>query len=769
MKNAILTILISVFLPTTAYSQKVISGNVTDANHKGVPHANVVLLSADSSFVNGSETDANGGFRIEDHKNNGKIIRVTCLGHETVTLNTDNRSKYHIKLHEKPEMLDEVVVKSPETPYRLDGNKLVTTVKGTPLAKLGTLNRVLEFVPGIIPSGNGVTVFGKGSPTFYINGKKVHNTAEIRRIDVKDIKAIELIKNPGAQYSGTDRAVINIKTARKPGEGLSIFNVNWLQAAHNWSADEMLNMNYRSGRFDLFGMLYLTRSYGYQDSESSYSIHSETPLKLNNRYKTFSPTKMAEGYVGFDYYLTKSNSFGLRYTHRHTDTDGRMDYNTEAFSNGAVTDRQRYNSSYSIPRDMDRVGAYYDGWIKRLVKINFNAEFYSGRDRNNTQTTERSEQNGGRTVTTRNRSHNNIFASDLSLTYPWKDKHRLKGGVEYYHTHRNFSFVNEEGLLDNVFSKTDQNIFSAYINYSLRLKMLRMNFGLRYEHYKFNVYDNGVLSEEQSKTYNDIYPDISVSYPFGKLQTSLSYSIKTAKPSYSSLNSNTQYDSRNIYNSGNPFLQPTKIHNLELMLQYGIATLTLDYIHQKDMIVRGFSFYDKQEPIVLKSYRNVPSTDIFQAFLTLQKKIGIWQPTLSAGIVADNFKMPYDETKKKLNNPYATFKFDNTFSLPRNWNIYLLTLFTTEGDDNIYRQGSNNRVSVSVLKSWKNMEIDVLFNDIFKSFKPERTIHSDICTDWTRSYIDTFNVQISLRIRLNDFYSKYKGRNVAEKEAARTR
>lgn len=119
---------------------------------------------------------------------------MTCLGHKAVTLNTDNRSKYHIKLHEKSEILDEVVVKNHETPYRLDGNKLVTTVKGTPLSKLSTLNRVLEFVPGIIPSGNGVTVFGKGSPTFYINGKKVHNTAEIRRIDVKDIKAIELIK-----------------------------------------------------------------------------------------------------------------------------------------------------------------------------------------------------------------------------------------------------------------------------------------------------------------------------------------------------------------------------------------------------------------------------------------------------------------------------------------------------------------------------------------------------------------------------------------------
>lgn len=64
MKNTILTILMSVCLPAAAYSQKVISGNVTDINNKGVPHANVVLLSADSSFVNGSETDANGGFRI---------------------------------------------------------------------------------------------------------------------------------------------------------------------------------------------------------------------------------------------------------------------------------------------------------------------------------------------------------------------------------------------------------------------------------------------------------------------------------------------------------------------------------------------------------------------------------------------------------------------------------------------------------------------------------------------------------------------------------
>lgn len=767
MRHTLSLIITALCMSTVAYCQNTISGKITDYNDRAVHHANVILLAADSTFVNGAETGENGEFIIENTDGKGMILRVTCLGYEEVTENAGGRNNIAVRLPEKSEMLGEVVVRNKEKPYKLEGNKLVTSIMGTPLDKLGRLDKILNFIPGIISSGNGITVFGKGTPQFYINGKKVRNQAEIDRIDVKDIKAIELIKNPGAMYSGTTRAVINIKTVRKPGEGLSIYNSNWLQLAHKVSAQELLNINYRAGKLDIFGAANLSYRYAFQDTESSYGIQSANPLKLSNKYKTFSPTKFAEGFIGFDYYPTPYNSFGVRYSHRYRDTDGRIDDITEAYTNGLLTDRQKNRQEYSIPRNHDMIGAYYDGWIKKTVRIRMNAEYYSGRAKDNTQTTENSEQEGTRTVTTRNRSDNKVFASDMVLTYPWKGKHWLSVGAEYYHTDRNYSFFNEEGVLDNVVSKTDQDIAAAYVSYSLQLKKLSLDLGLRYEHYRFNVYNNGILSNEQSKIYNDLYPSISVSYPFGKLKTNLSYSIKTEKPSYSSLNSNVQYDSKNVYNGGNPLLQPVKTHDLQLLMQYGIATLTLDYIHQKNLIIRSYSFYDENVPILLKSYSNHPSMDSFQAFLTLQKSIGIWNPSLSMGLIVDNFKAYDDGKPKKLNNPHATFILNNIFTLPHDWNIYAETFFTTEGDKAEYRHRNRSRVSITVSKSWKNTEFSVLFNDIFKTLKYEETASSKICTDWTRARYDTFNIQVSLSIRLNSFSSKYRGRSVTNKETMR--
>lgn len=769
MQKTIFLIIATLFITSTAYAQKSVCGKVTDDNNNGILHANVALFSADSVFIDGSSTNNNGEFLIQDPNGAGAIMRVTCLGFNETTVNTDGSGFYHIKLKEKSEMLDEVVVTHKDTQYKLEGDKLITAVKNTPLEKLGTLSNILSFVPGVISTNGGISVFGKGKPTFYINNKKVRSSSDLELLDVKDIISIELIKNPGSQYSGTSRAAINIKTARKPGEGLSIYNVNWLQMAHKVSAQELMSLNYRSKKFDVFGTFNLSHISGYQDTESSYDIQSSTPLKRNNRTKAFTPRNIAEIYAGFDYYLTKNNSFGMKYGHTYMDIDGRINAYSNVFSNGMEDDTQTYLSVYEIPKNTDRVSAYYQGWIKNKVKMSINSEYLSIRDKDNTCAYEVSENFEDRTVTTRNRTDYDIFASDMSLQYTWKKENQLFGGIEYLYTHRNYMFDNKEELLENVDGKINQNIFGAYLGCNIVLNKLKINMGLRYEHYRFNTYNNNVLSKEQSKKYNDIYPSISLSYPFGKLRTSLSYSIKTEKPSYYNLNSNLQYDSRNVYNGGNPFLQPTKTHDLQLLMQYGIATLTLDYIHQKDLIVEDLSLYDDATPILLKSYANYPSTNICQAFLTLQKKIGIWNPNLSLGLIYENFKIKYNNgTVRRLNNPHATFHFDNTISLPHNWDIWISANVTTEGNTNVHKLGSSNRVTVSLTKSWKNMSLLVMFNDIFKSYKIEDTTLSNVCKNWARAYIDTYNIQIRLRINLNSSYSKYRGHSAASKEEMRT-
>lgn len=127
----------------------------------------------------------------------------------------------------------------------MDNDKLVATVHNTALENLGNVEDILRFIPGIAESKDGLIVYGKGTPEYYINGRKLHDLSELQRLDGSEIRSIELIKNPGSEYSGSARAVINIKTIRKQGEGVSLIGKSYLQLAHRPSVQEMTSINYR--------------------------------------------------------------------------------------------------------------------------------------------------------------------------------------------------------------------------------------------------------------------------------------------------------------------------------------------------------------------------------------------------------------------------------------------------------------------------------------------------------------------------------------------
>ena len=50
------------------------------------------------------------------------------------------------------------------------------------------------------------------------------NSQELRELKSEDIKSIEVITNPGAEYDSEVEAVIRIKTKRRQSSGFSIRN-----------------------------------------------------------------------------------------------------------------------------------------------------------------------------------------------------------------------------------------------------------------------------------------------------------------------------------------------------------------------------------------------------------------------------------------------------------------------------------------------------------------------------------------------------------------
>ena len=151
--------------------------------------------------------------------------------------------------------LQEVVIKG-QLPYtRLKGDAMVTRITGSTLEKAGTAQDVLRKVPGIIKKGEDLEVVGRGKPVYYINGRRVYDNDELKRLLSDEIASVEVITNPGAMYDATVTAVVRIKTIRRQGDGFS-FNTfakteQSLRTGLN-DPEAQVNVNYRHKGLDVF-------------------------------------------------------------------------------------------------------------------------------------------------------------------------------------------------------------------------------------------------------------------------------------------------------------------------------------------------------------------------------------------------------------------------------------------------------------------------------------------------------------------------------------
>ncbi|MBQ8769727.1 MAG: carboxypeptidase-like regulatory domain-containing protein, partial [Bacteroides sp.] len=192
-------ILIGCFLMIAAcVKAQNISGQLVDEQHKPLPYANIVLLQADSTFVNGTITDEKGDFRLmKDVK--GKLIRISSVGYLTLYKEV-KENLGTIQMKPDAQLLGEVVVKANLPIIRAKGDAMVTTVTGTLLEKAGNANDLLDKIPNVSAEGGNVNVFGSGKAEIYINGRKMRNASELEQLSSDNIKSVEVVHTPGARY-----------------------------------------------------------------------------------------------------------------------------------------------------------------------------------------------------------------------------------------------------------------------------------------------------------------------------------------------------------------------------------------------------------------------------------------------------------------------------------------------------------------------------------------------------------------------------------------
>ena len=769
MKHLTLTLLSVFFLLFSIQAQ--LKGTLIDEDQQPIEFANIALYSLpDSVMITGAVSDEKGGFTLNGNGTDtvNAFLKISFIGYETQTVPAIDGQT--IVMIAEAFTLNEVVINGNLPKIRLRNDALVTTVQHSVLSKAGTANDVLKRLPSLTGDDGEFSVFGKGEAKIYINNREMRNVSELDILNSADIKDVEIVNNPGARYDASVKAVIRINTVRKVGDGFGFDVRSSFWQSQKTHLTQQLNANYRKNGWDIFGTFKYNRSPFIQESKMTQNTYVDTLWTQMNTidFETLRHTLTAV--AGVNYEISLKHYMGIKYTHTAFPSSNRLsELNSTVYADGVF-----YDNWNSVEERMEnhkpshRLNTYYSGSIGDL-KLDFNADFYKGTTVSNAVVTETSQEYDDRKVRSENSVNNRLVASKLVLSYPLLGG-QLLAGNEFAYTDRKDEYTNDLNIVPSSNTAVKEQNNSFFAQYSRLTPIGQLGAGLRYESVQSDYFEKGVKVDEQSRHYDQWFPNFSFATQLKELQLQLSYTAKTNRPTYRQLSNNVTYGNRFTLQTGNSQLISSTIHDVTLLGRWKFLQLMMSYKNQKNAAILWAEQLEGNQAVTLIAYRNLDKLPTLSTFITASPTFGFWSPQASAGFVKQWLTITSSDVPVVLNKPLPVALLNNSFSLPKNLLLTLDMRFQGRGDfQNIYLSKNEFTVNIGLTKSFINdqLQVSIKGHDVFKGKNEGNLLYNHQMDLHQITWYDSRKAELTVRYKFNSAKSKYKGTGAGQKEINR--
>ena len=757
-----------IFIECTQKEEAKVIGRVVDERGNPIEFANIALLQQEA-FINGGVSNENGDFVIPC-KAQQITLKVSYVGYKTVTRNINGGNIGTITLQPETYMVKGVEVKGEIPQYKSAPGGMTVEIEHSILHDIGSADDLLSMIPMVQGKDGKFEVLAKGEPEIYINNKKVRDANELKQLKSVNIKSVDVITTPGARYNAEVNAVIRIKTLKPQGDGWSLMATSQTWKDNKWSTYDDLTVKYRTGGLEVFATIALENRHYSNDqdveqelhiSKDLFNIHADLPVRnswTELQYKT-----------GLSYDLSSDHSLGLSFASQRICYEAfTSDMNQHYLKNGAfdgdvhlTTDIREKN------KPVWEVNGYYVGKAGKLG-IDLNATVLRRESENDNHQQETSSEYGNRILNTLTNEDRRMVAGKLVLTYPiWKGE--LSGGTEATSTRSKGHNYNEEGIIPESDTEMKEKNMAAFAEYQLQLGHWQLNAGLRYEHVATEYTSFGIKQEEPSRTYNDWFPNLSAAWQKGKWGAQLSYSKRITRPPYSMLTSMIVYDSRMLYEGGNPLLRPSVRQSIDFNLTYSWLNLMVGFTRENDFFTHVGQIYDEKNEIAIFRPNNFDHQNRVYATLVASPKLGWWQPQATLHYYQQMFDAEKYGAPKKLNKPEFSFSLNSWFEINPTTKALAQVGYTGSNHWGFMYRGSYFIANARVQKVfWKGKLTAALYaNDIFRTAKSKTTTYYAIGQTAQDVYTYTQCVGLTLSYNLNTTHSKYKGTGAGNEERNR--
>lgn len=550
----------------TAQNSSSITGKVFDSNNnEPLPFATICLIEISDSMkqlVNGTVSDDNGNFTIDNIQNGIYNVQVTSIGYRKAIKTFEIFDSEYIDadtfaLQYISTLIDETVIVADRIKGKSETNKSIYYISNKILSASGSSPDLLRYIPGVqVDLKQNISIDGNPNILLFVDGKE-RERSYVSQLNPSQIDRIEVLNSPPSNYDGDASGVINIILKKENSRGV---NGNVFSEVPTSKSVVYLfptySLSYNCNKTKLFTSY--NGEINYEDideitnrqifnNNSEIDIYSVQHVRQKNLSHKF--------HYGLDYNLTDRdviNFYGF-YNYYSYQQDGNVVLDaTESFSSNWDVQKEESDKNQSIFNSL---------YFKHLFntagrEITFDISNAYTRSENNV--TFNNTTGSGSLINT-NAGNPDQTASSMKIDFstPFYENYKLNTGAK----------VKIQDMYD---SKSDEfcykeQVYALYGAINYKRPKVDFTLGLRVE----NAYTKPTMSH--TNIFNSLLPYTAFHFKVNKQNDLyLSYRSSVKRPSVYLLNQfNYTYDSFSI-RKGNPLLRTemNKLVQLEHSVRY---------------------------------------------------------------------------------------------------------------------------------------------------------------------------------------------------------
>ena len=663
--------------------------------------ANVLLYEAkDTTFLRGTITDDGGQYLFEKITSGNYLISVTSIGYGEYFSNPIELTGDMTKTLDPVQLsagvtLTEVNVEGKRPPFENKIDRLVVNVENSVMSGGATALEILERSPGVVVDrqNNNISLVGKNGVNVMINGKLNYMpisalTQFLDGMPADNIKSIELITVPPANFDAEGNAgYINIILRKKIDEGLNgSFSVSYGYGNGSLSNNN-LSLNYRKGKFNLFG------SYGFLLNQRKQFVSTERHIQrpdLNEASLTDADrTPNVQNHnarFGVEYEVSDKTSIGGLFTFFNNH------WQLNSFTTNQVLLNNQSKTLTEILTEENNIWEHFSGNIN--LKHQFSEQEYITVD---LDFLDYDNENPAQYLTSILDGSNNVMEESLVSSGKITPIQIMVGKFDYHKTFNDHikidagakmvrsTFDNDvlveiqekdEMIVDPTLSSNSElgeEIIAAYTSADFKLgQKTSAKVGLRYE-YTDSRLDTDTDGRVVDRQFGRLFPSAYLSHKFSQnFSSNISYSRRITRPTFNEMAPFVFLVDPTTFFAGNVALQPAFSDAFKVDLNYKTLFFSVQYTVQDSTIARFQQQYNPETDRLSYLSENLKDSKVLSFTVGFPVSLTKWWNIRTNGIYFIQENRSYLEGKLiKLEGDYFQVNHTQSFKLPKGFSSEL--------------------------------------------------------------------------------------------------